>query len=87
MELLPIRPFDRAFWHDLTDEQFAEMNENNVWILQNATDIHGERLTVEERNALIRQHNDSVAIQEGYAHMPRETLEEEGMDGAGARTR
>jgi hypothetical protein len=67
MELLPIYPLSRELWPVLTDEQFAEMNENVVWVLQNATDIHGELLTVEERNALIREYNDFIVIVEGCA--------------------
>ena len=59
-ELLPIEPLERGLWAELTDEEFTELNDNLVWILLHATDIHGEPLTTEERNALIAQHNASV---------------------------
>jgi len=59
-ELLHIEPLDRGLWAELTDEAFTELNDNLVWTLLHATDIHGEPLTVEERNVLIAQHNASV---------------------------
>jgi hypothetical protein len=63
-ELLPIEPLDRELWSDFTDEQFARLNDNIVWVLLHATDIHGEPLTIEERNMLIARHNESVRTPE-----------------------
>ena len=61
MDFLPIHRFDPARWPELTPEEFEEMHDNITWILHHSLDIHGEPLSVEERNVLIQAHNDAVA--------------------------
>jgi hypothetical protein len=60
VKLLPIQPLDREIWRELSDQQFAALNDNIAWVLHHATDIHGEPLTIEERNTLIARHNASL---------------------------